>query len=181
MAPADSYPRHQTHGEQPSSTPARAASRPDTARALQYALHTVLADVFGLYIKTKRFQWQLRGRHFRDHQGMLEEQSLQLFAMTQPLADCARKLGSNALTPPGLIAGALRVMECEIVYPDPIDMLLQLRQDNHQLTKRLCLAHTLCSTHGLGASALACRDWLENWLEQTQQRDWFLLEATRPH
>ena len=44
------------------------------------ALRQLLADVFALYVKTKSFHWHVRGRHFRDHHLLLDEQAAQIFA-----------------------------------------------------------------------------------------------------
>lgn len=46
------------------------------------ALNALLADVFALYMKTKNFHWHMSGPHFRDYHLLLDEQSDQIFAMT---------------------------------------------------------------------------------------------------
>src|SRR5205814_133360 len=57
------------------------------------SLNTVLADAFALYVKTKNFHWHVSGRHFRDYHLLLDEQSEQIFATTDELAERVRKLG----------------------------------------------------------------------------------------
>ncbi len=52
-------------------------------------LRPLLADVFALYLKTKDFHWHRRGRHFRDYHLLLDEQGVQLFAMTGVIAATA--------------------------------------------------------------------------------------------
>src|SRR6266403_1950634 len=61
------------------------------------AMNAILADVFALYLKTKNFHWHMSGRHFRDYHLLLDEQGDQLFAMTDPIAERARKIGATAL------------------------------------------------------------------------------------
>src|ERR1044071_6332611 len=51
------------------------------------AMNEILADVFALYLKTKNFHWHMSGPHFRDYHLFLDEQSDQLFAMTDPIAE----------------------------------------------------------------------------------------------
>jgi starvation-inducible DNA-binding protein len=51
------------------------------------ALRRLLADVFALYVKTKNFHWHMSGRHFRDYHILLDEQSEQIFAMTDDIAE----------------------------------------------------------------------------------------------
>jgi len=61
------------------------------------ALRRMLADAFALYLKTKNFHWHMSGPHFRDYHLLLDEQADQVFAMTDEIAERARKLGGSAL------------------------------------------------------------------------------------
>ena len=58
----------------------------------------LLADVFALYVKTKDFHWHMSGRHFRDDHLLLDEHSTQIFAMTDAIAERARKIGGATLS-----------------------------------------------------------------------------------
>src|SRR3954469_2727972 len=51
------------------------------------ALNVLLADAFALYLKTKNFHWHISGRHFRNYHLLLDEQSDQVFATTDQLAE----------------------------------------------------------------------------------------------
>ena len=57
-------------------------------------LRPLLADCFALYLKTKNFHWHMTGKHFRDYHLLLDEHADQIFAMTDPVAERARKLGA---------------------------------------------------------------------------------------
>ena len=59
------------------------------------ALRQMLADVFALYVKTKNFHWHMSGAHFRDYHLLLDEHADQIFAMTDDIAERARKIGGN--------------------------------------------------------------------------------------
>src|ERR1700692_2359780 len=61
------------------------------------ALRPLLADVFALYIKTKNFHWHMSGRHFRDYHLLLDEHGSQIFAMTDDIAERARKIGGTTM------------------------------------------------------------------------------------
>src|SRR5258708_19554736 len=61
------------------------------------ALQGLLADVFALYLKTKSFHWHMSGRHFRDYHLLLDEHAGQLFAITDDIAERARKIGGSSL------------------------------------------------------------------------------------
>lgn len=54
-------------------------------------------------------------------------------------------------------------------------MLAELRDDNLQLTARMRAAHDVCDEHGDVATA----SLLEVWIDEAEQRSWFLFEATR--
>ena len=55
------------------------------------ALTALLADTFALYIKTKNFHWHMSGPHFRDYHLLLDEQATQIYDMSDPIAERARK------------------------------------------------------------------------------------------
>jgi starvation-inducible DNA-binding protein len=57
----------------------------------------------------------------------------------------------------------------------PQDMLAELRSDNMELAARMRETHALCDEHGDVASA----SLLEVWIDEAEQRIWFLFEASR--
>src|SRR5712691_2511687 len=71
--------------------------KPDAVRDIAGALNILLADMFGLYLKTKNFHWHVSGPHFRDYHLLLDEQGEQIFATTDVLAERVRKVGGITL------------------------------------------------------------------------------------
>src|SRR5215470_4445686 len=97
---------------------------PDGAvREISAALNGLLADAFALYLKTKNFHWHISGPHFRDYHLLLDEQSDQIFAMTDPIAERVRKLGGLTICSIGQIARTQRIADNDAEYVDPNDML----------------------------------------------------------
>jgi starvation-inducible DNA-binding protein len=139
------------------------------------AMNAILADVFALYLKTKNFHWHMSGPHFRDYHLLLDEQSEQIFAMTDPVAERVRKIGRPTLKSIGQIADAQRVSDNDADYVGPLDMLAELREDNKALAARLREAHGVCDEHGDVATA----SLIEVWIDETERRTWFLFEASR--
>ena len=139
------------------------------------ALNILLADVFALYVKTKNFHWHMSGPHFRDYHLLLDEQSEQIFAMTDDVAERVRKIGGTTLRSIGHIARQQRVLDNDAEYVSPLDMLAELRDDNKQLAASMREAHDLCDEHGDVATA----SLLENWIDEAERRVWFLFEAGR--
>ncbi|WP_158908888.1 Dps family protein [Granulicella sp. L56] len=159
--------------EAPLATPTdvKAAATKD----ITAAMNGILADVFALYLKTKNFHWHMSGPHFRDYHLLLDEQGDQLFAMTDPIAERVRKIGGTTLRSTGQIARLQRISDNDANYVEPADMLAELREDNQDLTKRLREAHGTCDDHGDVATA----SLIENWIDETERRTWFLFETSR--
>lgn len=147
----------------------------DATRDISGALTGLLADVFAIYLKTKNFHWHVSGPHFRDYHLLLDEQSAELFAMTDPIAERARKIGGTTLRSVGQIAKETRVSDNDADYVDPLDMLAELRDDNNDLVGRMREVHDLCDEHG----DIATASLLENWVDETERRVWFLFETGR--
>jgi starvation-inducible DNA-binding protein len=134
------------------------------------ALRQLLADVFALYVKTKNFHWHMTGRHFRDYHLLLDEHSEQIFAMTDDIAERARKIGGTTLHSINDIARHQRLKDNDQQSVAPKDMLAELSGDNQKLTQYLRSTHETCEKH----SDVATASLIENWIDQTERRTWFL-------
>ncbi|HEX2842983.1 DNA starvation/stationary phase protection protein [Hyphomicrobium sp.] len=148
----------------------------NAVRDLSGALNELLADVFAIYLKTKNFHWHMSGPHFRDYHLMLDEQSDQIFAMTDPIAERVRKIGGITIHSIGNIAKLQRVKDNDADYVDALDMIAELRDDNKDLVTRLRSVHDLADEHNDVATA----SLLEVWIDETERRHWFLFETSRP-
>src|SRR5438045_4009372 len=149
--------------------------KPNAVRDLAGALNILLADMFGLYLKTKNFHWHVSGPHFRDYHLLLDEQGDQIFATTDAIAERIRKIGGTTLRSIGHIGRLQRVLDNDADFVTPLDMLAELRKDNKQLTANLRETHGLCDEEGDVASA----SLLEIWIDEAERRAWFLFEASR--
>ena len=147
----------------------------NAVKDLAAGLTGLLADCFALYIKTKNFHWHMSGPHFRDYHLLLDEQADQIFAMTDPIAERARKIGGTTLRSIGQIARQQRLLDNDADFVPPGTMLAELRDDNRQLTSILREVHALCDEHGDVATA----SLVEVWIDETERRTWFLFESAR--
>jgi starvation-inducible DNA-binding protein len=139
------------------------------------ALTTLLADVFALYVKTKNYHWHMSGPHFRDYHLLLDEQATQIFDITDPIAERARKIGGTTLRSTGHITRLQRLKDNDADFVTPKDMLAELREDNKTLAGSMRELHGLCDEHDDVATA----SLLEVWIDEAERRVWFLFEATR--
>jgi starvation-inducible DNA-binding protein len=147
----------------------------NAVRDIAGAMNELLADVFGLYLKTKNFHWHMSGPHFRDYHLMLDEQSDQIFAMTDPIAERVRKIGGTTIRSIGNIAKLQRIKDNDAEFVDPLDMLAELRDDNKDLVARLRSVHDVAEEH----NDVATTSLLEVWIDETERRLWFLFESSR--
>ncbi len=144
----------------------------DAVVEISGALRKLLADVFTLYLKTKNFHWHMSGKHFRDYHLLLDEHATQIFAMTDEIAERARKIGGPTIHSIGEIAQHQRLKDNNAEFVAPNDMLVELRDDNQNLTRELRSSHKLCEQHDDVATA----SLIENWIDETERRTWFLSE-----
>ena len=152
---------------------------PDAVSEMSQTLNAALADMLALYLKTKNFHWHVSGPHFHDYHLLFDAQAAQMLAATDGIAERVRKIGGGTLKSIGHIARLQRVKDNDAGFVAPGDMLRELMEDNKTLLGSLRDAHAAAGEHGDVASA----GLLENWIDEAEERVWFLFETSRtpPH
>ncbi|WP_109126057.1 DNA starvation/stationary phase protection protein [Dyella sp. C11] len=138
-------------------------------------LNALLSDVLSLYLKTKNFHWHMSGPYFRDYHLLLDEQSDEIYAAMDPIAERVRKLGGTTLRSLGHAKRLARLSDNDADFVTPDDMLAELREDNQRLAGFMRETHGLCDECGDVATA----SLLENWIDEAERRVWFLFETGR--
>src|SRR5271167_2087874 len=146
--------------------------KPEATRDISGALSPLLADVFALYLKTKNFHWHMTGIHFRDYHLLLDDQGDQIFAMTDPVAERARKIGGTTLRSIGDIASHQRIVDNDELDLTAPAMLRALYFDNRRLIASMRSLHELCDSF----KDVATTSLIEVWIDETERRAWFLGE-----
>ena len=164
-------PRHKVAA--PLDTPTDLST--EAIEAVSAALNAILADAFALYLKTKNFHWHVSGPHFRDYHLLLDEQAEQIFATTDELAERVRKIGGITLRSIGQISKLQSIKDNNEDYVAPIEMLRELMNDNKAVAHAMREAHKIADDHEDAATA----GLLENFIDATERRTWFLFEASR--
>ncbi len=147
----------------------------DAVSQISAKLNKVLADVFALYLKTKNFHWHVSGPHFRDYHLLFDEQSEQIFAITDDIAERVRKIGGTTLRSIGNVARLQTLEDNDEDFVPPLDMLRELMSDNKALVASMRDAHEVADKH----EDVATTSLLENFIDQAERRTWFLFEASR--
>jgi starvation-inducible DNA-binding protein len=145
-------------------------------KAVSEALNGLLADSYALYLKTKNFHWHASGPHFRDYHLLFDEQAADILGATDDMAERVRKIGGTTLRSIGHIAKLQSVVEDnDADFVPPGEMLRELMNDNKKVAEAMRKAHEVADDHDDPATA----SLIENWLDQTEKRTWFLFEAAR--
>jgi starvation-inducible DNA-binding protein len=147
----------------------------DAVRELSAKLNAILADAFALYLKTKNFHWHVSGPHFRDYHLLLDEQSEQIFATTDEIAERVRKIGGTTLRSIGHISQLQSIKDNDETFVPAHDMLRELMNDNKMVAASMRECHSLAEKHEDAATA----GLLETFIDGTERRTWFLFEASR--
>jgi starvation-inducible DNA-binding protein len=153
------------------ATPSDLGSK--ACKEIAKALNPLVADAFALYVKTKNFHWHSSGSHYRDYHLLFDEQAEQIFTMIDVLAERVRKLGNTTIHSIGQIASLQRIKDDNDAFVAPREMLHRLLEDNKNLTASLRAAHEVCSAH----KDVATTSLLENFIDETERRVWFLFET----
>jgi starvation-inducible DNA-binding protein len=148
---------------------------PKAVRDISGALNALVADLFSLYLKTKNFHWHMSGPHFRDYHLLLDEHADQIFSITDDIAERVRKIGGTTIRSIGHIARLQRIPDNDADFVTPEDMLSELHENEKALVLSMRAVHALCEDAG----DVATTSLLENCIDQSQRRSWFLFEATR--
>jgi starvation-inducible DNA-binding protein len=144
-------------------------------RELSAKLNEILADAFTLYLKTKNFHWHVSGPHFRDYHLLLDEQSAEILGTTDEIAERVRKIGGTTLRSIGHISKLQTLKDNDDSFVPAGEMLRELMSDNKAVAASMRECHALAEKHEDAATA----GLLENFIDGTEKRTWFLFEASR--
>ncbi len=139
------------------------------------ALNVTLADLYALYIKTKNFHWHMSGPHFRDYHLLLDDQATQILGITDAVAERIRKTGNTTLRSIGDIGRRQTIADNDKEFVAPEAMLAEVRDDNLALIQQFRDTREKVEEAGdTSTSSL-----IDEWIDQAEERAWFLFEAAR--
>jgi starvation-inducible DNA-binding protein len=148
-------------------------SAPNTIEDVPDALTLLLAEMVALYVKTRNFHWHVSRPRLRDYHLLLDDQTSQIFATTDVIAERVHELGRPTLKSSGQIAVRQLIGNNNAGIVSARDMLDELLRDNRALAQEMHAAHQLCDENG----DIATASLLENWIDEADGRVWFLFEA----
>lgn len=137
------------------------------------ALNALLADVFALYVKTKNFHWHVSGPHFRDYHLLFDEQAVQILQTVDVIAERVRKCGGATLRSIGDIGRRQRISDNDAARVSAAAMLAELEADNRAMAEVLRDLKQIAD----GARDYATSALVDGWIDDAEQRAWFLQQA----
>jgi starvation-inducible DNA-binding protein len=144
-------------------------------RDISKALNGILADSFALYLKTKNFHWHVSGPHFRSYHLLFDEQAAAIFATTDEIAERVRKIGGTTLRSIGDVGKSQSIKDNDEAFVTAGEMVRELMNDNKAVAAAMRKAHKLADEH----EDVATASLLENFIDATEKRTWFLFESAR--
>ena len=154
-------------------TPTDLAS--NSTKTVADALNSSLADCYALYLKTKNFHWHMSGPHFRDYHLLLDDQSAQILAITDAIAERVRKTGNTTLRSISDISRHQTITDNDQAFVTPAKMLAELREDNLKLIESFRTVKDAADE----AKDNATSGIVDTWTDEAEERAWFLFEASR--
>ena len=143
--------------------------------ALVTALNGALADTLALYLKTKNFHWHIAGPRFRDLHLLFDEQAAQLLGTDYDIGERVRKNDEYTLTSIGSVAKQTRIEDQDDVTITPDAMVIELRDGNKLLHKRLKEVKEAAEEAGDNATSGV----VDDWADQCEERIWFLNQTSK--
>ena len=148
---------------------------PEQAKAVTEVVNPLIADAFALYIKTKNFHWHLSGPRFRELHLMFDKQATQILEGIDPMVERLRKIGGTSIRSISHISALQTVNDDNDEFVSPQEMVHRLLLDNRHIAGQIRAAAGVADDN----KDLATANLLEEILDQTERRAWFLYEVAQ--
>lgn len=129
----------------------------------------------GAYLKTKNYHWHVSGSHFHDYHVLFDAQAEALFASIDLLAERVRSIGGSTIHSIGQVSRLQHIEDDNETDVPASEMIQRLLLDTKILAQLLREAHTIGDEY----HDIATTSVLENLLDETEKRRWFLSEIAR--
>jgi starvation-inducible DNA-binding protein len=134
-------------------------------------LNARLADTVTLYVKTRKYHWNVRGIHFAELHEFFEEQYDQLEEAMDEIAERVRQVGGISIGTLDEFKSLTSLQEQPGVNPDAHGMIRDLLNDHEAVIQQLRkdVDTTADECHDLGTS-----DFLTGLMEDHEKMAWML-------
>jgi starvation-inducible DNA-binding protein len=134
-------------------------------------LSTILSSEMVLYVKTRKFHWNVGGESFMELHKLFENQYNQLEAAIDEVAERINKLGSNTIGTMNEFVQLSFIPESPGAYPNSKEMIKELLRDHETAAVELRKGVDDCSQKFKDAGTT---DFLTKLLAQHETTAWIL-------
>jgi starvation-inducible DNA-binding protein len=134
-------------------------------------LSSVLADEMTLYIKTRKFHWNVSGESFMEIHKLFENQYKQLEVSIDEVAERISKLGGKTIGTMNEFSELTRLNESPNLYPSQKEMIKELLGDHEMIIIQLREDVDACALENKDAGTA---DFLTGLMEQHETIAWTL-------
>jgi starvation-inducible DNA-binding protein len=134
-------------------------------------LSIVLSSEMALYVKTRKFHWNVSGESFMELHKLFESQYQQLESAIDEVAERINKLGHKTIGTMQEFAKLSILRESPGEYPKPDEMILELLRDHENTAVELRKDVKLCNEQ---FKDIGTADFLTKLLEQHESLAWTL-------
>jgi starvation-inducible DNA-binding protein len=134
-------------------------------------LTVILSDEMTLYIKTRKFHWNVAGESFMELHKLFESQYTELEAIVDAVAERINKLGGKTIGTMNEFTLLTRIIEHPNKYPVQKAMISELLSDHEILIEELRKDIDLCSDENHDAGTA---DLITGILQQHESIAWIL-------
>ena len=133
-------------------------------------LSIVLADQMTLYIKTRKFHWNVSGQSFMELHKLFEAQYTEFEKVIDEIAERIGKLGSHTIGTMSEFSALTRLKESPNVYESQKEILNELKSDHETLILELRKGINECALNRDAGTT----DFLTGILVQHETSAWVL-------
>ena len=134
-------------------------------------LSMILADEMTLYVKTRKFHWNINGYNFMELHKLFQDQYSSLEETIDQVAERISKLGCNTIGTMQEFLAKTRLKESPEDYPSQKDMIRELLGDHESLIQELRKNITDSSEKSKDAGTI---DFMTGIMEDHETMAWVL-------
>jgi starvation-inducible DNA-binding protein len=134
-------------------------------------LSIILADEMVLYVKTRKFHWNVSGESFMELHKLFQNQYTELEETIDLVAERIGKLGGKTIGTMHEFANLTRLKESPNKYPNQKDMMKELLEDYETLIVEIRKDIETCNEKNKDAGTV---DFLTAIMEQHESTAWIL-------
>ncbi len=134
-------------------------------------LSRILSDEMTLYVKTRKFHWNVSGDSFMELHKLFQSQYTELEEVIDEIAERINKLGSKTIGTMKEFMEQTRLKESPNTYPSQKDMMKELLSDHESVIVELRKDIETCTEQNKDAGTT---DFLTGILQQHETTAWKL-------